>query len=112
MENNKEKNYKLHRLIAIHYIPNPENKPFINHIDGNKLNNNISNLEWCTPIENSNAYKSKRSDNKSGITNIRYDKRDELWIYRKVYFGNKLQKWNKNKQIVLWIKFYDYLMLK
>lgn len=42
----------IHNLVAITFIPNPENKPCINHIDGDKLNNHKSNLEWCTWSEN------------------------------------------------------------
>jgi len=42
----------LHRLLAIQFIPNPLNKTFINHIDGNKYNNRLYNLEWCTHKEN------------------------------------------------------------
>ncbi len=48
----KGKLYLVHRLVAIHFIPNPDNKPEINHIDGNPQNNKISNLEWCTHSEN------------------------------------------------------------
>ena len=42
----------IHRLLAIQFIPNLENKRTVNHKDGNKLNNNVSNLEWCSDSEN------------------------------------------------------------
>lgn len=49
----KCKTFSVHSLIAKAYIPNPDNLPEINHKDGNKENNTVSNLEWCTSSQNS-----------------------------------------------------------
>lgn len=53
-KNNKSKSCYVHQLIAQAFIPNPENKPCVDHIDRNPLNNCISNLKWSTQKENMN----------------------------------------------------------
>lgn len=50
----KEKTWLVHRLIALTFLDKPDGKDYINHIDGNRLNNHISNLEWCDHTENNN----------------------------------------------------------
>lgn len=53
-KNGKIKSYKVHRLVAIAFIPNPDNLPIVNHKDEDPSNNNVNNLEWCTQKYNVN----------------------------------------------------------
>ena len=56
-ENNKGKKRTVHRLVAEAFIPNPDNKPTVDHIDGNRTNNSISNLRWATYSEQNSRFK-------------------------------------------------------
>ena len=51
-KNGTKRSIKVHRIVAQAFVPNPYGKPQVNHIDGNKDNNNADNLEWCTQAEN------------------------------------------------------------
>ena len=73
--NGKQKQYFLHRLLAQTYIPNPNNYPEVNHIDENKSNNDITNLEWCTHKYNSNyGTRLQRMATTNSVPVIQYDK--------------------------------------
>ena len=53
-KNDIRKNFQVHRLVAMTFLPNPDNLPQVNHKDENPSNNNLENLEWCTAKYNSN----------------------------------------------------------
>jgi hypothetical protein len=82
--------YALHRLIAQTFIPNFENKPFVNHIDGNKTNNSVNNLEWCTCSEN-NLHNHKIGLNKGHTRQIgQYDlEMNEIKKFDKILDASK-----------------------
>lgn len=70
-KNGKVKTHKIHRLVAQVFIPKPENKPDVNHIDENKTNNLYSNLEWVTAKENNNhGTRTERTSHKIKATDI------------------------------------------
>ena len=71
VEKGKAVTVKAHRLIAQTFLPNPENKPFVNHKNGNKKDNAISNLEWCTVKENNNHARQTGLINDYGTNNTR-----------------------------------------
>ena len=92
-KNNKNHLRYVHRLVAIHYIPNPEEKPEVDHINRNILDFRICNLRWVTSEENKLNCK-LRKDNKLKEKNIFFDKKFNRYCvsirrnkltYRKVY---------------------------
>jgi len=85
--NGKTKSFRVHRLLALYFIPNPQNKPLVDHIDRNPLNNSIHNLRWVTPTENS-MNKSILKRNKSTQTGVYFDKHINRWLV-KFYIDGK-----------------------
>lgn len=99
-KNNCSKSYRVHRLVAIHFIFNPDDKLQVNHIDGNKENNCVWNLEWCTQEENMQhslkhklrpsgqyCYNSKLTNEDVLFIRNNYKKSDK--IFNRKYFAKK-----------------------
>jgi len=81
VKDNITKKYLIHRLIAIAYIPNPDNKPFIDHINRNRVDNTIENLRWVDMIEN-NQNLSYRNDNVLNEHHIVYETNRKRFRFR------------------------------
>ncbi len=73
----KRKNCRVHRLVAIAFLPNPNNLPVVNHKDEDKTNNNVNNLEWCTQEYNLNygTRNERASENHKGEKHPNYGKK-------------------------------------
>lgn len=74
-KNKTHKYYLIHRLVAIAFLPNPNNLPCVNHKDEDKTNNNVNNLEWCSHRYNSNY---------NGVLKKRSQRMKENGIYEKI----------------------------
>ena len=103
--NGVQETLKIHRLVAIHYIPNPNNFSQVDHIDRNKQNNDVSNLRWVNNSKNQMNVGIK-SSNTSGHKNIYYHKGKKRWVYERNHF--KIHKCFKTKTEALC---YKYIML-
>lgn len=79
---------KIHRLVAEAFIPNPENKSEIDHIDRNPSNNNVNNLRWATKSENMLNI-GIRSDNTSGEKNVYFCKQKNKWTIKQMIDGKE-----------------------
>jgi len=73
-----KKTKTIHRLVALHFIPNPEHKPLVDHISGNRTDNSISNLRWATVSQNQQNRK-KKHNGTSKYKGVCWNKNNQMW---------------------------------
>ncbi len=103
-KNKYKKMFSVHRLVAETFIPNPNNLPQVNHIDYDRTNNKINNLEWCTPKENTSwSIKNGRFENMKKINSDRM-KKNKVYLlgYKKANEATKkkIQQFDKNNNFI------------
>lgn len=82
-KNSETKRFYVHRLVAQHFIENPRNLPQVNHKDGNKFNNDVSNLEWCTRRQNQeHAVRNSLMQHGEARPSAKLTEKDVLEIYK------------------------------
>ena len=93
-KNNKQRTFRVHILVARTFIPNPENKPEVNHIDGNKKNNKVNNLEWNTRSENElHAYR-------NGLAKPSNKQKQAVAKYAKENYSKKVVQYSLNGEFI------------
>ena len=94
-KNGNNKKCKIHRLVAEAFLNNPDNKPLIDHIDNNPLNNNINNLRFCSHQENSFNTKLSKN-NSSGYKGVSFDIKYKQWKSYIIFNGKQIHLGNFN----------------
>ena len=100
----KRKHYSVHRLVAEAFIPNPDNKPEVDHINQVRFDNRVENLRWVTSLENGQN-KGTNKLNTSGHKNIIYQKRTTRWKFEKRVNKKRYHKHFRTKIEALVYKF-------